>query len=39
MESPGPKDVAAYLRRVKVQRLRSTVDHGLEPLVFASSGS
>jgi hypothetical protein len=38
MEDPGPKDVAVDLRRVEVQRLRSAVDRGLEPVDFTSSG-
>lgn len=36
MENPGPEDVAADLRRSEVQRLRSTVDHRLEPIDLAS---
>ena len=38
METPGPKDVAIDLRRAEIQRLRSAVGHGLEPIDFASSG-
>ena len=39
MEDSGPKDVAADLRRVEVQGLCPEVDHGLEPVDFASSRS
>lgn len=39
MEDPGPEDVAVDLRRVEVQRLRSAVDHGLEPFEFTSTRS
>ena len=39
VENLGPEDVAFDLRRAKVQRMRSTVDHGLEPLEFPSPRS
>jgi hypothetical protein len=39
VEDLGPKDVAVNLRRAEVQRLRSTVNHGLEPFDFTPSGS
>ena len=39
MEDSGPKDVAIDLRRAEIQRLRSAVDHGLEPVNFTPSGS
>lgn len=39
VEDFGPQDVAVDLRRVKIQRMRSTADHGLEPPELPSARS